>query len=502
MTKDINRLGKDWYVLHGHEGEKNWSAPVWVTRSNEANRADQGNTTLAHEYLDEPDVLRLKVKKLAALIRASRCCTAYTGAGLSKSAGIPDYATKAKDSIVKNAPKLRSSLDALPTLAHYVLTDMERKDLLHHYVQQNHDGLPQKAGFPQEKINEIHGAWFDPSNPVVPFSGSLRGDLFDWMLEMEEKTDLCLCLGTSLSGMNADRMANTPAKKYMKGQKGILGTVLINLQQTPLDHQCTLRIWAKLDDVFTLLAQELELPLPDMKHPPLPGWLADEMTDVFAVPYDEEGNLDKACKMTLDLRPGAWVQIVPEDSMYSGALGVIRGKNRQGHYIVELKEQKRRYVLGAWWAELAQKGRMDQLPLINLEPELKQVSPDFWEETTSVREAQPPEKIQIIQSYESVSAKKHVDNVHRWGLRLEEGAEQWVESVQWHLHPTFQPDAVACSSVPFAISRVGWGTFDVQAEIRLKPEASGGESKVIKASHTLRFENEGESAFTTEVPLS
>lgn len=89
--------------------------------------------------------------------------------------------------------------------------------------------LPQKAGFPQEKINEIHGAWFDPSNPVVQFSGSLRGDLFEWMAEWEKKADLCLCLGTSLSGMNADRMANTPAKKSLKGQA--LGTILINLQQ-------------------------------------------------------------------------------------------------------------------------------------------------------------------------------------------------------------------------------------------------------------------------------
>jgi hypothetical protein len=46
--------------------------------------------------------------------------------------------------------------------------------------------LPQKSGFPQEKINEIHGAWYDPSNPVVQFSGSLRGDLFNWMIDMEK----------------------------------------------------------------------------------------------------------------------------------------------------------------------------------------------------------------------------------------------------------------------------------------------------------------------------
>lgn len=38
---------------------------------------------------------------VAQLIRQSKFCCAYTGAGLSRSSGIPDYATKAKDSIVK-----------------------------------------------------------------------------------------------------------------------------------------------------------------------------------------------------------------------------------------------------------------------------------------------------------------------------------------------------------------------------------------------------------------
>lgn len=54
------------------------------------------------------------------------------------------------------------------------------------------------------------------------FLGSLRSDLFQWMLDIEDKIDMCLCLGTSLSGMNADRVANTPAKRAVKGVKGII----------------------------------------------------------------------------------------------------------------------------------------------------------------------------------------------------------------------------------------------------------------------------------------
>ena len=140
-----------------------------------------GNKTPAHEYMDDKKVLAKKMKLIANLIRKAKCCVAYTGAGLSKASGIPDYATKSKASVMAtNVPKLKSSFDARPTFAHCVLAALERKGYLHHYVQQNHDGLPQKAGFPQEKINEIHGAWFDPSNPVVKFSGSLRTDLFTW----------------------------------------------------------------------------------------------------------------------------------------------------------------------------------------------------------------------------------------------------------------------------------------------------------------------------------
>ena len=37
-------------------------------------------------------------------------------------------------------------------------------------------------------------------------NGNLRGDLFEWLREWEERADLVLVLGTSLSGMNADRM--------------------------------------------------------------------------------------------------------------------------------------------------------------------------------------------------------------------------------------------------------------------------------------------------------
>merc|ERR1719236_103877 len=128
-----------------------------------------------------------------------------------------------------------------PTMSHCMLAELNRQNLLHGWVQQNHDGLPQKAGYRQEDINEIHGSWFDPSNPVVKYSGSLRDDLFEDMTRQADTSDLVLVLGTSLGGLNADQVATNAAERSVVGRGGALGTVCINLQQTEQDGIMTLR---------------------------------------------------------------------------------------------------------------------------------------------------------------------------------------------------------------------------------------------------------------------
>lgn len=51
---------------------------------------------------------------------------------------------------------------------------MEKKGYIKHWLQQNHDGLAQKSGYPMKKLNEIHGSWFDKKNPVVLMDDSLK----------------------------------------------------------------------------------------------------------------------------------------------------------------------------------------------------------------------------------------------------------------------------------------------------------------------------------------
>jgi NAD-dependent SIR2 family protein deacetylase len=488
---------------HGTKGNPAWPQPSLVAASNQANRADQGNNILANEYLDPPDVLLAKVKQMANMVRRAKLCCAYTGAGLSRSSGIPDYASKANNSVVNSVPKLENSLDALPTYAHCALTAMEQAGFLHHYVQQNHDGLPQKSGFPQEKINEIHGAWFDPSNPVVPFSGSLRGDLFNWMVDFEKKIDLCLCLGTSLSGMNADRCAETPAKRAQV-DPSVLGTIIINIQQTRLDGICSLRIWGKLDEVFTLLGQELGLGKIE------PRFSFDCGNDVFWIPYNETGKLDRSCNMRLLLRSGSLVTIPNQKAINFGAKGVVHGHNEnRWAYLIRLTETKdghERFVsrmLGDWMIRALQEGKLSVLPIMNIDPLVTKVlpppSPVAQPAPQPLIAPAPPTQIVVVQSHEFVPRELEQMNKHKWSLSIDPTSCPMVEKVQWGLHPSFSPPTVDCTEAPFEIKRIGWGTFTVDVEILLKPEYGAHK---LKAVHELTFNGGGSNVKTTFIPVN
>eukprot|EP01125_Pyxidicula_operculata_P021365 TRINITY_DN818_c0_g1_i1.p1 TRINITY_DN818_c0_g1~~TRINITY_DN818_c0_g1_i1.p1 ORF type:complete len:368 (+),score=67.19 TRINITY_DN818_c0_g1_i1:94-1197(+) len=356
---------------HGFRGNPEWPLPVLAAESDQAARSDQGNVIKANEYLDSEEVLEQKIDLLVDFIKKSKNTCAYTGAGLSKSSGIPDYATKATNTVVK-APKLKSNLDAEPTYAHCVITALERAGYLHSYVQQNHDGLPQKSGFPQEKINEIHGAWFDPSNPVVQFSGTLREDLFRDLTSLQREIDLCLCLGTSLSGMNADKTANLPAIKSRKKNSTTIGTVIINLQKTPLDTETCLRIWARLDDAFSLLAKKLGLP----KIEPHPAVIPEG--DVYEVPYNSSGMKDDKVLMKWDLRAGAKIRIVNKYASNFTCEGEMMEKSH-GHYRVFLLEEHKKIkdrvqrLMGTWWVDSALRGAVPSLPFVNIDPEIRAV---------------------------------------------------------------------------------------------------------------------------------
>merc|ERR1711881_9735 len=98
----------------------------------------------ASEYKDDERALAYKVRILANLLRCSTKTLAYTGAGLSVAAGI-EMAALGSAEASKSSP-----LQADPTVAHCIMAELNKQNLLHGWVQQNHDRLPQKAGYKQE----------------------------------------------------------------------------------------------------------------------------------------------------------------------------------------------------------------------------------------------------------------------------------------------------------------------------------------------------------------
>jgi len=367
----------------GYTGPQTAPEKTWECSEKPRNDHDAPDWLTASEFTDSKEACRLKVKQLAELMRASKKTVIYSGAGISKGSGIGQAARGSG-----GVKRIANSQTAQPTPTHYALGALAQAGLIHGWVQQNHDGLPQKAGFPQEDINEIHGSWYDPSNPVVKYSGSLKEEQYPWMQEEASTADLVLVLGTSLGGLNADQVAITPAERSLEGET--LGTVMVNLQQTEQDGKATLRLFGKSDMYMELLLKEFGL----KKITRTPATFK-KVAHVL-VPYDKNGKkTTNGDKMWLDLREGAGVKLTPGHNvqgaqqpcyMHIGAAkpyklqgGGVR-KNGPGHGKVisrddstcsyKLSIEGAVMTLGQWWVEAAVRGGPETLPVVNIKPRM------------------------------------------------------------------------------------------------------------------------------------
>ena len=249
------------------------------------------------EMLDRQDVLADKVLYLATLLRVSSKTVLYTGAGLSTSAGVRQRApgsTTGGRSLTTNAR---------PSTSHLLLAELVRSGLVHTWVTLCCDGLAQKAGCPQERLLEVHGSWYDPSNPVVCYDGTVRRDIFQRMKEARREADLVLVIGTSLSGLNCDSVATQAADRSLDGVS--LGTVIINLQQTEKDGIASLRVFSETDQVFKLVLEALGLTLDEEKL-----WQTPSHVRVEA-PYNKIGQKSSRLRTMLDLSPGQKIRLNP-----------------------------------------------------------------------------------------------------------------------------------------------------------------------------------------------
>ena len=99
---------------------------------------------------------------------------AFTGAGISTSAGIPDFRS-GFDTVLETGPGAwekaanlskvpnnkvivkQSIQKAIPTDTHMSLVSLMEQGLLKLLISQNFDGLHRKSGIPPENIAELHG---------------------------------------------------------------------------------------------------------------------------------------------------------------------------------------------------------------------------------------------------------------------------------------------------------------------------------------------------------
>ncbi|KAJ3429593.1 nad-dependent protein deacetylase sirtuin-7 [Anaeramoeba flamelloides] len=253
------------------------------------------------EYFDEEDELLKKVKKMAKMIRKAKKIVVYTGAGISTSAGIPDYRGPNGVWTCRNegrkAPRVKKAWNLLePTFAHMSIATLIERGIVKHLVSQNVDGLHVHSGVPLGKISELHGntnkeycqdckkEYFRPfcvaesstmnhltgricdecggslMDSIINFGEILNPEIISRALNEAQNSDLSLIFGTSLRVAPANKLPTIPV------ENGNGKMAICNLQRTPLDSYSKLLVRGKTDKVFKLLMKELQIPVLSFKE--------------------------------------------------------------------------------------------------------------------------------------------------------------------------------------------------------------------------------------------
>jgi len=265
---------------------------------------DKGKLGLPEKF-DNQNEIDTKVNLLAEWISKSKHIVVHTGAGISTSAGIPDFrGPKGVWTLEKKGEKPEMNVswdDAKPTKTHMALAKLVEVGKVKFIVTQNIDGLHLRSGVPRTSIAELHGNMFvdqcdnracykmfvrDSPAPTVgqkyvggdcPATrhngrncrGKLKDFVLDWEAELPDSdlslsdthsmmADLSIVMGSTLQIIPAGNLP-TYAKKYQEGGK----LVICNLQPTKQDKKADLSIHTYVDDVMEKVMNILGLEIPE-----------------------------------------------------------------------------------------------------------------------------------------------------------------------------------------------------------------------------------------------
>ncbi|KAJ2949625.1 hypothetical protein O0L34_g15549 [Tuta absoluta] len=286
------------------------------------------------EKFDPIEKFNEKCELLAQFIAQSKHVVVHTGAGISTSAGIPDFRgpngvwTLEKEG---KKPSINVSFtDAEPTKTHMILKKLVECKKVQYIVSQNIDGLHLKSGLPRKYLAELHGNMFiDECNlckkqfirhrPVetvgkkcsgVPCASEhvggrpCRGRLYDGVLDWEHSlpendllmaewhssiADLSICLGTTLQIVPS---GNLPLETAKYGGK----LVICNLQPTKHDNKADLIINYYVDEVLERVMNILGLDIPVYNKSESPTMLAANTILEWSIDRKDVLTLEKIFK--------------------------------------------------------------------------------------------------------------------------------------------------------------------------------------------------------------
>ena len=464
------------------------------------------------EFHDKDEIVDKTVSELADLINSSSYTVFYTGAGVSTGAGIPDYRGPegcwTKRAMGQMAKAKVMTQDAQPTLTHMAMATLIHKNLAHYVVTTNLDGLHRKSGLGVSQVCNLHGDIYierctgcgydfernyhvrrpiDVHNHYVGRCSRCGSDSksqqvgtndkdvgtkdthinFGEHLDNREwddayahcgKADLVIVAGTSMSLRHITHLPflchkKEYRKKHNKTGKG--NVVIINLQKTPDDEVCDLRIFANTETVFVKLMEKLNTEIEE-----IPNWKPRDPLPINKIPKDVHRAYVEAAQRLEDLNKFRDEQAKTQEKAKRKA---------------DAKKQNNKLN-----NKPAGKGKEPEE-----EAEEKQEKEDKMEED----EQQQQVRLVIGNLHEDITGINN--NTHRWTMFVKQkgptpipssSSSLLIKHVEFQLHPTFVPPSITVAEPPFSISRLGWGVFNITVIV----EFTNGQLETFV--HKLSFE--------------